>query len=122
MTRLNLLREPGCWIRLILQARRSRSMTNDATARALHSAVLRMYDEQRSEGLKAGVTMCEFDGCACVATHRWIRTAADLKAMRRKHKGTWLQGEPESTRCETHIPDWLAPKYHPLSLRDQLAA
>ena len=123
MSRLNLLRGPGCWSRLVWQARRAHSLTKDETSTALRNAVLMMHAEQRAEGLALGLTMCEYTDCPCEATHAWTRSAADLKGMRRKYKGTWLVGQPSSTRCETHVPGWLVSKYHPVGRRAaQLAA
>ena len=123
MSRLNLLREPGCWSRLMWQARRAHSLTKDATSTALRGAVLAMQAEQRAEGLALGLTMCEYDDCPCEATHSWTRSAADLKDMRRKYKGTWLVGQAQSIRCETHVPGWLVSKYHAFGRRaEQLAA
>jgi hypothetical protein len=123
MTKLNLLRPFGCWTRLMLQARLSHSLTKNETAEALRAAVIAMKDEQRAEGLALGLVMCEYDDCPCEATHSWVRSAADLKAIRRKYKGVWLVGQPSSTRCESHVPGWLVPKYRPFGRRaEQLAA
>ena len=119
---LNLERPFGVWTRLNIRARLAHSLTADGPATALRNAVELMRAEQRAEGIKAGILMCEYSDCPCAATHTWMRSAADLKSMRRKHKGTWLTGQPDSIRCETHVPGWLVSKYQPLGRLEQLAA
>jgi hypothetical protein len=122
MIRLNMNREPGCWSRLYAQAKLAHSLTKDEPSTNLRNAVMLMHAEQRAEGIAAGVLMCDDDDCPHAATHSWTRSAADLKGMRRKYKGTWLIGQPSSIRCERHVPGWLTIHYRPLFRAEALAA
>jgi cobalamin biosynthesis Mg chelatase CobN len=87
-----------------------------ATLSDLALACRAMVEEQ-------GLPVCGCGWCGHVATHSWVRTAAELKKIQRKVKGTIIAGEPESIRCETHIPDWHIDRFRPLEHRAaQLAA
>jgi hypothetical protein len=87
-----------------------------ATLADLALACRAMVEEQ-------GLPVCGCGWCGHVATHSWVRTAQELKKIQRKVKGTIIAGEPESIRCETHIPDWHVDRYRPIAARAaQLAA
>ena len=121
MTRLNLVtgREPGVWSRLHSRIHEMRYDSKHGELRALYRA---MAEEQRQDGIRRGATVCDLPWCGCAASHVWTRTAADLKAMRRKHKGAWLEGAPQSVRCETHIPAWRVSDYRPIQTAQAVAA
>jgi hypothetical protein len=87
-----------------------------ATLADLALACRAMVEEQ-------GLPVCGCGWCGHVATHSWERTDKEFKGMRRKVKGTAIDGERVSVRCETHIPDWHIDRFRPLAHRSaQLAA
>jgi hypothetical protein len=73
-----------------------------------------MREEQRADGIKRGVVMCDVPWCACSATHEWVRTLAEIKASRVKRAKVVQEMAPMSIRCETHVPDWRLAQYRPL--------
>jgi hypothetical protein len=75
-----------------------------------------MRAEQRAEGIARGVAMCDVPWCPCAASHAWTRTAAEIKASRVKRNKVVQQMEPESIRCELHVPDWRVAQYRPLGV------
>lgn len=72
----------------------------------------------RASITEAGATCCDLPWCHREARKVWRRTAKELKAMRRKHKGATLTGEPESVRCHVHVPSWRLECYVPLASRE----
>lgn len=123
MTRITLfpIRELGAWSRIYRRAILSHSMTKDAEATALRNAYIDMRDEQAAEGKAAGIVQCGF--CWREATHQWIRTPEDLKALRPKYRGKSVPADPVSIRCERHVLNAVASKYRPFGRRlAQLAA
>jgi hypothetical protein len=62
-----------------------------------------------------GLVPCDVPWCGCKATHAWVRTLAEIKASRIKRAKVVQQMEPESIRCETHVPDWRIEQYRPLT-------
>jgi len=106
MMHLNLLegRKVGCWSRIMARAR-------GPLPPAMFAAYAAMRSEQTRDGERRGHCKCDIPWCSRVATGRWVRTAAEVKASRVKYKGSVGQMEPQSVRCETHIPDWRLVQY-----------
>lgn len=65
----------------------------------------------RAAVTESGLVPCDVPWCACPATHKWVRTAKEIKASRVKVKGCVQEMTPESIRCETHLPDWRVGQY-----------
>lgn len=111
MMHLNLLepRSVSSWDRLRFKARKDRR-----TFGPLHAAVAAMREEQRADGIRRGVVMCDVPWCPCKATHEWVRTLAEIKASRVKRAKVVQEMSPVSIRCETHVPDWRLAQYKAL--------
>jgi molybdopterin-guanine dinucleotide biosynthesis protein A len=111
MMHLNLLdaRAATVWDRLRHKVRKDRRSFGP-----LHGAVAAMREEQRADGIKRGVVMCDVPWCACSATHEWVRTLAEIKASRVKRAKVVQEMAPTSIRCETHVPDWRLAQYKAL--------
>jgi hypothetical protein len=77
----------------------------------MFAAYARMRSEQTREGEAQGFAKCDLPWCAHTATHRWIRTAAEIKASRVKFKGSVAEMTPQSFRCATHVPFWRVEQY-----------
>ena len=110
------------WAHIRSRARLANSYTKDAKAEALRAACLDMAAEQRADGIARGMVVCDLPWCGCAATHRWVRTAKELKAMERKHKGQTLKGEAVETLCEAHVPSWRVGQFARLVQNVRLAA
>ena len=82
---------------------------------SIRAILLDLEDACREMVLEQGMAPCGLGFCGRAATHVWHRTAKELKAIQRKHKGQALTGEPVSIRCELHVPDWRVSEYRPLT-------